>query len=110
MTSNADTSEAHELMEEVKGEGACTGDAIDAVGATVSAAPARQRKGLAAVIGVLFSMLLMLGVVTGYLDAEAMGKCGECLRSVTSTSSSPSTAVGLQNASYVDDALRAIAT
>jgi hypothetical protein len=74
-------------------------DAPDGVDA---ATPTRRRKGLAAVISVLFGLLLLLGAVTGYLDADAMSKCGECLRSVTASAS-------LQNATYADRSLRAIA-
>lgn len=94
--------ESSELIEESLDERAESSDVIDT---TVSRTSTQRRKGLVAVIGVLCSLLLMLGVITGYLDADAMGKCGECLRAVTSSTSSM---VELQNGTYIDESLRAI--
>jgi hypothetical protein len=82
-------------------------DETDETDAAPDATPARRRKGLAAAFSVLFGLLLLLGAVAGYLDADAVSKCGECLRSVAS--SATSTSASLQNATYVEDALRAIA-
>jgi hypothetical protein len=64
----------------------------------------RRRKSVLAVFALLCSFLVVLGVSTGYLDAESLGKCGECFQSLSSTSSTSF----LQNDTLTEEAFRTV--
>jgi ABC-type histidine transport system ATPase subunit len=97
--STSDASDATDgLLEEV-----LSADRRDTV--DVDGGRRQRRKSVIAVFALLCSFLLVLGVSTGYLDAESVGKCGECIQSLSSSTSTSF----LQNDTLTEDALRTVA-
>ena len=65
-------------------------DTADGAGGVFSR---QRRKTVLGAVALLWSLLLVMGVCAGYLNAESLDKCGECIRSL---SASPTTSF-LQN-------------
>jgi hypothetical protein len=59
-----------------------------------------RRKTVLGAVAVLWSLFLVMGVCAGYLNAESLDKCGECIRSL----SAPSTSF-LQNDTFAEGVL-----
>jgi hypothetical protein len=83
------------------------GDEVDAhrrdvVDGALDGLSRRRRKTVLATVALLWSLVLVLGVCTGYLNAESLDKCGECIRSLSTSS----TTSFLQNDTLVEGVFR----
>jgi hypothetical protein len=73
----------------------------------------RRRQSVVATIALIWSLVLVLGVFSGYLNAESLDKCGECIQSLSTSSPSSSSSSllstsFLQNDTLSEDALRTV--
>ena len=60
-------------------------DTVDGAGGVFSR---QRRKTVLGAVALLWSLLLVMGVCAGYLNAESLDKCGECIRSLSASSTS----------------------